>query len=307
MRILIADDNRDSVETLSLLCQTWGFEPIHAYDGHQALALLHEPDSPMLCLLDWEMPGLTGIEICEIIRSEKDRPYLYMILITGRADRPQMVKGLDAGADDFLFKPVEVNELRARVSTGRRVLNLQEQLLSVLAQLKDQAARDGLTQLWNRSAIFEILEREISRGDRQASPLTVVLLDIDHFKSINDLHGHLAGDQVLLQFAQRLTHSLRPYDSVGRYGGEEFLIVLPGCPVYEAMKLVQRLRATIEKEGILLPSGRIDITASFGVACWEPKSTVADLVQCADNCLYVAKRNGRNRVIGPESASLPEP
>ena len=110
MRILIADDNRDSVETLALLCQTWGFDPIYAYDGHQALALLHEPDSPMLCLLDWEMPVLTGIEICEIIRGEKDRPYLYMILITGRADRPQMVKGLDAGADDFLFKPIEANE-----------------------------------------------------------------------------------------------------------------------------------------------------------------------------------------------------
>lgn len=296
MRVLIADDERDAVDSLSMLCEAWGFEPDVAYDGSSALAKLRQPNAPMLCLLDWQMPGLTGVEICAEVRREKDRPYRYIILITGRTARTERLAGLNAGADDFLFKPVDPDELRARLMTGTRVLNLQDQLLRAMKQLKEQASRDGQTRLWNRTAIFETLHREMARGHRHENPLSIALVDIDLFKGINDRHGHLVGDLVIANVAKRLVNCVRPYDSVGRYGGEEFLIVLPGCNSAEANALSERLRRAIQDESIDAPDLKLQTTVSIGVATWAGEAEAVDFVRRADEALYLAKNTGRNRV-----------
>lgn len=300
MRVLIADDQRDTVETLAMLCDAWGYQSTVVYDGNAALAHLRQPNSPMLCLLDWQMPGVTGIEICHEVRREKDRPYRYIILITGRGNRNDMLAGLNAGADDFLLKPVDADELRARLITGTRVLNLQDQLLRTMRSLEEQATHDGLTGLWNRNAIFQILEREMSRRDRQNQSLSLALVDLDHFKEINDTRGHVVGDHVLREVATRLLGGVRAYDSVGRYGGEEFMIVLPGCDQAEALQLGERLRRTIEREIADACGNRLLATACLGVSTWNGQSAAADLVRRADRALYAAKNRGRNRVVGDD-------
>ncbi len=299
MQLLIADDNRDSADILAMLCESWGYVPTVAYDGVSALNLLRGPNAPMLCLLDWDMPGFTGIDICSAIRQERDRPYRYLILITGRDEQTALVTGLNAGADEFLLKPVDPDELRVRLATGRRVLTLQSQLLETMEHLKSLAAHDGLTGLWNRSATLEILDREMSRGqrDRDARILSVALADIDNFKAINDSRGHLAGDLVLQQVAQRLTSCLRPYDSVGRYGGEEFLIVLPNCNKAESHVLADRLRRCLRDEAMDATGGSLEVTASFGVANWNGEDGTLALLQQADAALYAAKEEGRDRVV----------
>jgi diguanylate cyclase (GGDEF)-like protein len=297
MHVLVADDNLDAAQSLALVLRAWRFEPVVVHDGHTALARLREPSAPTLALLDWTMPGLSGIELCRRLRQERDRPYTYVILVTGRG-REGMIDGLSAGADDYLVKPVDPNELRARLNTAQRILTLQEQLLASQRQLREQATRDALTGLWNRPMILEVLEREITRSRRAGPPLSVIMADIDHFKQINDRYGHLVGDVVLRQTAQRLLAPLRPYDTVGRYGGEEFLIVLPGCDATASLALAERLRRSVAAEPEQDGADVIPVTLSLGVAAWERELSARELLSRADQRLYAAKRAGRNRVVG---------
>jgi diguanylate cyclase (GGDEF)-like protein len=305
MRVLIADDSIDATESLAILLRHWGFEPLEVHDGLSALELLQGPDAPPLAVVDWLMPGLNGIELCGELRKDTSRPYTYTILVTGRGNKEEMLEGLRAGADDYLIKPVDPDELYARLSTGKRIVELQDQLLATQRLLRDQATRDSLTGLWNRRMILEILQREMPRSQREGQPMSVIMADIDHFKGINDTHGHLVGDQVLLQIAQRLLAVLRPYDTVGRYGGEEFLIVLPGCGPDIAVVLAERLRCAVESEsirgeGMLLRS----VTVSLGVATWDGEASSQELLRVADAALYQAKKQGRNRaVLAGSSAS----
>jgi two-component system, cell cycle response regulator len=296
MRVLIADDNRDSAESLAILLQAWGFDPIVVHDGLSTLAVLREPGAPTLALLDWVMPGANGIDICREIRRETGVPYTYVILVTGRGGREQMLDGLNAGADDYLIKPVDPNELHARLSTARRILHLQEQLLASQRLLREQATRDSLTGLWNRAMILETLERELARSRRDDQPVAAIMADIDHFKQINDTYGHLVGDGVLRQTAERLMAMLRPYDTVGRYGGEEFLVVLAGCGLKVALTLAERLRHGVETEPITEADKTIHVTLSLGIAVWDGQMTARELLRVTDDALYGAKRAGRNRV-----------
>ncbi len=298
MRVLIADDNADSSESLAILLRHWGFEPTEVHDGSSALAALQQPDAPPLAVVDWVMPGLNGIEICRELRKDSSKPYIYTILVTGRGNREQMLDGLKAGADDYLIKPIDPYEMHARLTTARRIVELQEQLLTTQRLLREQATRDSLTGLWNRGMILEILQRELPRSKREGHAVSVIMADIDHFKGINDTHGHLVGDQVLRQVAQRLLAVLRPYDTVGRYGGEEFLVVLPGCGAEIALSLAERLRRCIEAEsirgeGMLLRS----VTVSLGVAVWNGEASGLELLRLADAALYRAKNEGRNRAV----------
>ncbi len=290
MRILIADDESHSGDLLTVLLQPWGYEPVVVHDGLAALDLLTGPDAPRLALLDWKMPGLDGIEVCREVR-KSDQPYSYLILVTGLGGRQQMLEGLEAGADEFLTKPVEPAELKARLWAGRRIIAMQE-------QLHDQANRDALTGLWNRAGILKILDRELDRGSREHRPVAVVLADLDHFKRINDTLGHLAGDAVLRQATQRLLASVRPYDAVGRYGGEEFLIVLPGCDSDAAWSLAERLRQCIAGERINVDGSEVPVTLSLGIAVATGQNApdAIALLRAADAALYEAKRAGRNRV-----------
>jgi diguanylate cyclase (GGDEF)-like protein len=291
MKILIADDQVHLGALLKEQVRPWGYEPVVVHDGLSAVEEMSQPGGPRLALVDWAMPGLNGIEVCRRVREGEEGAYAYLILVTGQGGREQLLEGLAAGADEFLPKPVDAAELRVRLAAGRRLVELQE-------QLRHLATRDTLTGMWNRAAILGRLEQELARGKREGHPVGVVLADLDHFKRINDTYGHQAGDKALRQASDRMRGSLRSYDDVGRYGGEEFLIVLPGCDQAATLSLAERLRHSIETAPVELESGSVPITLSLGVSVWGGGPIDPDtLLRAADAGLYAAKRGGRNRVV----------
>ncbi len=229
MKILIADDSIVSRHLLEATLRKWGYDVMVACDGAEALELLQRQDAPSLIILDWMMPGMTGVEVCRRIRQRDGEPYTYILLLTSKSQKEDLIEGMEAGADDYITKPFDQNELQVRLRAGTRLVDLQAQLLKAREDLREQATRDFLTRLWNRSSIITELGRELARAVREARPLGVVIVDLDHFKHVNDTYGHLAGDAVLREAARRMQNSIRQYDSIGRYGGEEFLILFPGC------------------------------------------------------------------------------
>jgi diguanylate cyclase (GGDEF)-like protein len=255
------------------------------------------------------MPGLDGVEICRRIRNSTADQYFYILLLTARNQAEDLVQGMEAGADDYLTKPFNAHELRVRLRAGRRILELEEQLLLAREALREQATRDGLTGLWNRSTVLELLNQEISRAAREQSPVGVLMADLDRFKQINDTYGHLAGDAVLREAARRMRAVTRPYDAVGRYGGEEFIVAIPNCDNAAVVAHAERLRLAIASEPFTLAEAQLKITCSIGVAWTDLPRTVkaADLLRDADCALYVAKNAGRDRVVssgGVESRAL---
>ena len=224
--------------------------------------------------------------------------YVYIILLTAKTHPAEIVEGLEAGADDYIIKPFDIHELKARLRAGRRILELQEQLVSARERLRVEATHDSLTGLLNRMAILENLDRELARAARQRrSPVALVMADIDHFKIINDTYGHLVGDAVLREVAERIQKAVRSYDVVGRYGGEEFLIVSPGCSGEEAAKQSERIREALSAQPLCLPDHSIQTTMSFGIAmCGTNAADAQELLRLADESLYLAKRSGRDRV-----------
>jgi len=249
-----------------------------------------------------------GPTLCHQVR-ERRGPYTYMILLTARTKREDLIAGMEAGADDYVTKPFDAHELRVRLRAGRRILDLQDALLEAQEVLRLQATQDPLTSLWNRGMIMELLGRELARAKRERSPLSVLMLDLDLFKIVNDTYGHMAGDLVLREAAQRLRASVRAYDAVGRYGGEEFLIVSPGCPAAGAVTLAERIRKAVGEKPMNTSEALISITISAGAATAEyvdkrvassknvgEYTEAENLVRAADDALYRAKRWGRNRV-----------
>jgi diguanylate cyclase (GGDEF)-like protein len=297
MRVLVADDDPVSRRVVEVSLRQEGHEPVLAEDGGDALRILQQPDSPRLAVLDWLMPSMSGLDVCRAIRSGAGEPYVYVLLLTGKDRHEEIVEGLDAGADDYLTKPCNLHELRARVRAGVRLLTLQDELVDARERLRVQATHDPLTGLLNRGAVFDILAKECARSKRTREAVTVIMVDVDHFKQINDTLGHLAGDDVLREIAVRLQTSVRTYDAVGRYGGEEFLIVAPGCPLGPARELAERLRATVCSSPIPAgPSEDVSVTISLGIACAAATSPDA-LLGIADRALYDAKASGRNRTV----------
>ena len=298
MRALIAEDNASFRQVLERMLVKWKYEVELASDGNHAWEILNGDDPPRLALLDWMMPGMDGVEICRRIRAQPKEPYIYILLLTAKDSEEELVEGMEAGADDYLIKPVKSQELRVRLRAGRRILDLQEELIRAREALRLQATRDALTEMWNRGAMFEILTREIKRSKRESTPLSVIMADLDHFKQVNDNLGHAAGDAVLREAARRMVCCIRPYDSACRYGGEEFLIVLPGCDLDGAIARAETIRRTIAAEPFRLREGSLDVTCSLGVASTTgPDGIEVDCVlHEADEALYQAKHNGRNRV-----------
>jgi diguanylate cyclase (GGDEF)-like protein len=296
MRILVADDTAISRRLLEGTLTRLGHEVITVEDGLQAIDALLAADGPRIAILDWMMPGADGLEVCREIRRRSDT-YIYLILLTGRDGETDMVTGLDSGADDFLTKPFNSGELRARLRSGSRVLDLQNGLLEAQEALRALALRDHLTGLDNRRAILAQLDRELNRARHEKRPLAVALVDLDHFKQINDTRGHAEGDAVLKRAAGALKSQLRQYDFIGRYGGEEFLVVLPGCNLEMAMPIAERLRSIVPAEPSGPEASQASVTVSIGVASTDVFGIKPDpLIAAADAALYRAKARGRNQV-----------
>jgi diguanylate cyclase (GGDEF)-like protein len=298
MKVLVADDEVVSRRLIETSVRRWGYDVIVANDGLEASKILQGRDAPNLALLDWVMPGLDGIQLCRELRKGSREPYTYILLLTAKHAKSDVIQGLEAGADDYITKPFDPQELRVRLRTGKRILCLLDQITAARETLRELAARDPLTGLWNHSSIIDLLCSEIERAERQGSCVGVVLTDLDRFKSINDNHGHLVGDHVLREAAAALTSSVRPYDAVGRLGGEEFLVVLPGCDQMNAVSHAERLRLAINRVIVNTASGPLQFTASFGVTVFGPDSRVdaQGAIRSADLAMYAAKRAGRDRV-----------
>jgi diguanylate cyclase (GGDEF)-like protein len=298
MKILIAEDDKVSQKILKKNIAGWGYDIAVAANGDEALRTLREGDV-RLAILDWMMPGINGIELCRYVREDGGPKYVYLIMLTSRDRRQDIVEGLEAGADDYMAKPVNFLELRARIQTGRRIVELEDKLIETNRRLKDLASRDNLTSLWNRANVFLFLEEEMARGQREARPVSAIMIDVDRFKSINDTHGHLAGDIVLIEIAKRLERGVRAYDRVGRYGGDEMLVILPGCGLDEAANIGERLRRSISGKKVRTPDGAFDVTVTLGCSCSEhvPDASAESLVRASDAALYLGKSQGRDRVV----------
>jgi len=309
MRILIADDSIVSRHLLDATLRRWGYDVVVACDGNEAWHILDAEDAPKLAILDWMMPGLTGPEVCRRVRANtRDKDiYTYILLLSSKSQREDLIEGMESGADDYLTKPFDQHELQVRLRPGVRILELQHELISAREELRDQATKDFLTRIWNRSSILDILNRELQRGVRENRPVGLLLADLDHFKSVNDTYGHFAGDAVLREFVRRMSGSIRPYDAIGRYGGEEFLIVLPGCDAGVTEKQAERMREALANDPMWFNEESKVITCSFGATAWVPgmAATEETLIRVADDALYAAKRQGRNRVVFLAAPSVP--
>jgi len=243
------------------------------------------------------MPGMEGPQICRQLRKCANRPYIYTVLLTAKNEKRDVIAALQAGADDYLAKPFDAQELRARLETGMRILRLQEQLLFA-------SEHDPLTALLNHGAVVDTLKRELDRAQREAGSIGVILADLDHFKTINDTFGHLEGDSVLQAAARTISSSIRGYDSAGRYGGEEFLIILPGCDLQMAKGRAEQIRLLVSAEFSGKGQHAQPVTVSMGVTADKGQGNVHSVLQAADEALYRAKRNGRNRVESAISGNL---
>jgi two-component system cell cycle response regulator len=303
-RVLLVEDSPVYQRLISTRLREWGFEVVPVTDGLQAWTLLQEPNSPNLALMDWVLPKMNGIEVCRKLR-QRDAPdnYVYAILLTGKDSKEDLLKAMEAGADDYLVKPFDDLELKARLMVGRRILDLQGELISTREAMRYSATYDALTGLLNRKEVLDALRRELSRSKRDKSPLAVALVDVDHFKAVNDELGHLVGDGVLKEIAGRLRQNIRGYDSLGRYGGEEFLILMPGCHLAGALLKAERLRAIVCASTVRVNNTERHVTVSIGVTVSrhleETEGEAEHLLHEADLGLYAAKRNGRNRVECP--------
>jgi len=297
MKVLVADDSATSRQMLRSALAKWGYDVVLAENGAQAWEILAEPSPPPMAILDWVMPHMTGPEVCRRVRETHREPYTYILLLTSKNTKGETVEGLEAGADDYIVKPFDQHELQVRLRAGKRIIDLQMNLLTAREELRDRANKDLLTMLPNRSAISTTLRQEIARCHRDQRTVGVILLDIDHFKRINDSYGHFTGDAVLRETASRLRTNMRPYDQVGRYGGEEFLVVLPNCDLEQAWHQAERMRHKLQSASMAVDGMEINISASFGVTVSDGSERDPDVfVRVADEALYRSKGNGRNCV-----------
>lgn len=294
---MIAENNPIYRSVLQASLEARGYKVVAVDNGHQAWELLERDVAPDLLIHDCTMPGVDGIELCRRIRAQQGDRYQYILLISGKDEKREVVQGLDAGADDYLTKPFDIGELHARVRAGDRILLLQRNLMQALEALRYQATHDDLIGLWVRGTAMHLLKRELERGPRSRTPTGVLLIDLDHFKKINDTYGHLTGDTVLKEVASRIGHAVRSCDFVGRYGGEEFLVVLSNCTTEQLRIVAERVQQAVAERPIATEGAGVQATASIGGAVAQQNYDEWAPLAIADSTLYEAKRSGRNRVI----------
>lgn len=297
MRVLIAEDSILVRRMLAAVLKKCGYEVVEATNGVEAWDVLLQPDAPKLVVLDWMMPEMDGLEVVRRVRAFKFPQQPYIIMLTSMSEKADIIDGLDAGADDYLTKPFDAGELHARIEVGRRLTEMQAALLESQKSLDYQATHDSLTGLLNRRVILDQLQKELACARRHDNALAVGICDIDHFKKINDTYGHQTGDEALCGVTQILRENLREYDSVGRLGGEEFLVIVPMKAGTDCTFLLDRLCARVAESKITTRSGALSVTVSIGVALAAAGKTVDEILGAADAALYRAKEQGRNRVV----------
>lgn len=297
--ILVVDDNPDNLEIISTRLRFRGYEVSVAERGEAAIAKVHE-EEPDLILLDIMMPDMDGYEVARRIRAQEGLAYIPIIVVTARDSTEDKVTGLDAGADDYLTKPINFPELEARVRSMLRIKRLQDQLEEKNRELEKLSISDGLTGLFNHRHLHEILAEEYERSRRTGEPVSLVMFDLDRFKHVNDTYGHQAGDRVLMELADILRESAREIDKLGRYGGEEFMAILPGSDPDAGSTFASRVREMVENQRFEIQAeAPLRMTISAGVATFpqDGADSPRRLVHQADLALYSAKKTGRNRVV----------
>ena len=297
MKILIAEDDFTSRLLLTAVLTKFGYEVVVTENGAESWEELQKPNAPSVVILDWMMPAMDGLEVVSRVRAMQLPHQPYIIMLTAKGDKSSIVDGLDAGADDYVTKPFDPEELRARVNVGCRMIKTQDALIESQEILSHQATHDSLTGLLNRRAILSRLREEIARANRYGSSLAVGMCDIDHFIQFNDMYGHQTGDDVLCELAQIMRKSIREYDSAGRLGGEEFLVITPMKEGAHCLPIFGRMCIQIAESAIPTRSGVLSVKISIGVACSLLDKSADDILKAADAALYRAKNEGRNRVV----------
>jgi len=300
MKLLVADDSKVVRMMLVAITEQWGYDVVSVEDGEQAWQIMQQEDAPQLLLLDWEMPKMNGIEVCERVVAKNSENPAYIILLTSKTESDYIVEGLSKGANDYLSKPYDSAELQVRLQVGKRMIEMQDKLHRTLLELTDLASHDVLTGLLNRRTIMEALTKEVKRIERQNQILFIGMCDIDHFKQVNDTYGHLVGDEVIKEVAKRMKNALREYDLLGRYGGEEFLVITPVDSIDSGVIAYQRLCHAVSDLPIECDGFSISVTISCGTADYSidnDKQNISTLIARADQALYQAKDAGRNCVV----------
>jgi two-component system, cell cycle response regulator len=315
MKVLIAEDDRTTTAVLSHALERLGLQVIVAHDGESAWAQLESDTEPALGIIDWVMPGVDGVELCRRIRARPALAGMYLILLTGRDKPADLIAGLDAGADDYVIKPFDAHELQARVKVGMRIARLQAGLAQRVADLQvardhlaQLASTDVLTELYTRRRWFELASAEFSRCRRYHRPFSVLVVDLDFFKQVNDTFGHDGGDALLQQFGKVLRQACRKSDIIGRLGGEEFGILVPETAVRVAQVAAARINEACRRIELSRPEGRMSVSCSIGISgLASSDESVETVLRRADAALYEAKRAGRDcwKVQNGEAARRP--
>lgn len=298
MKILVAEDENISRRRLEKFLEGMDYEFISCKDGLDAWKVIQSENAPNLLILDWMMSGMNGIEICRKVRELAREPYTYILLLTSKSEAEDIISGMEAGADDYITKPFNQNELRVRLNAGRRILEMNKKLLDVRDVLRKKAIYDDLTGLYNRHYMVEILEKEYARALRYQTDLSCLLIDIDYFKVVNDTFGHIFGDLILREFSARLKREARKHDFIFRYGGEEFMMLLPNTGVDGAQRVAEKIRSVCESKMYEDGANLTIATVSIGIASVKQHQPFGskELIAFADKALYRSKTEGRNRV-----------
>lgn len=300
MDVLVADDERISRVVIERTLKEEGYNVRSCKNGLEAYNLIKE-NIFRIAVIDWVMPEMDGITLCKKIRKLKSQRYIYVIIITSKSKKQDIVKALDAGADDYISKPFNRDEFLSRIKVGVRLIETHDKLIKSQRELIKLVREDSLTTLLNRRAFLDESLNDIERAVREQSNVSAIIIDLDNFKSINEKYTNQTGDKLLYEIARRLKNSCRPYDKLGRYAGEEFIVLLPNTEIDQASKIAKRIRSAIKDKPFLMDGSQIQLTACLGVSMLMPKSKMKDsqldeLIKKTEVALNRAKQQGSNKI-----------